>query len=253
MKDSTRSHATVSELEAYESCPMEYFLKYSRGIPAQSFDAPILSELPGNMLGDLVHAVIREKMKSPERNIAEITDQMARSREIPMHMVPLSDIEVMGARAMAYHAAQKWDDYRMEVSFVMRLGDTLLRGAIDFLGRNTTGWHIVDYKTDHLASKSAAQERAGNYTLQMRAYAAASTQAGITPLLDTTLLFLRTDTAITTPVTEADAATTTETMGCILDGISREDWTVGSAPPCVTCPFHHNQMCWEDRLKSYPA
>lgn len=249
MSDSHPSHATVSELEAYARCPMEYFLKYSRGVPAQTFDTPILTELPGNMLGDLVHAVIREKMDSPDRDVAEITDHIAREREMPTHLVPLSDVEAMCARALTHHEAQGWDEFRMEVPFVMRLSGTLLHGTIDFLGRNTTGWHIVDYKTDRLAAKSSVKEHAKSYTLQMQAYAVAATQAGITPLLDTTLLFLRTDSAVSQPASSADATATIQTMNCILGNIKKETWDTGPNPPCTTCPFHHNKMCWEDRLK----
>lgn len=249
MNDSIPSHATVSELEAYARCPTEYFLKYARGVPSQTFDAPILTSLPGNMLGDLVHAVIREKMESPERDVAEIADQIARGREMPAHLMPLGDVETMCARALAHHASQEWNEYRMEVPFVMRLGDTLLHGTIDFLGRNKTGWHIVDYKTDRLASKSVAQERAKSYTLQMQAYAAAATQAGITPLIDTTLLFLRADCTVTYPIASADALATVQTMNGILENIKKENWKTMPTPPCLTCPYHHNRMCREDLLK----
>lgn len=249
MNDSTPSHTTVSKLEAYARCPMEYFLKYSRGVPAQAFDTPILTELPGNTLGELVHAVIRKKMDSPERDAAEITDQIAREREMPMSMVPLGDIEAMCGRAMAYHESQKWNEFRMEVPFVMRLDTALLHGTIDFLGRNNTGWHILDYKTDRLAAKSSVQERAKSYALQMQAYSAATTQAGITPLLDTTLLFLRIDGRVTQPVTPKDCEAAIHTMNCILENIKKETWDAGPNPPCKTCPFHHNKMCWEDRLK----
>lgn len=249
MSDSTPSHATVSELEAYARCPMEYFLKYSRFVPAQTFDTPILTELPGNMLGDLVHAVIREKMESPERDVAEITDQIARGREMPTHLVPLSDVETMCMRALAHHEVQRWQEFHTEVPFVMRLRDTLLHGTIDFLGRSQTGWHINDYKTDRLAAKASVQERAKSYTLQMQAYAAAATQAGLTPLVDTTLLFLRTDSAVTQTVSPTDGAAVIQTMNCIIENIKTENWDTGPTPPCTTCPFHHNQMCWEDRLK----
>lgn len=249
MNASTRSHVTVSKLEAYDRCPMEYFLKYARGVPAQIFDAPVLTELPGNMLGELVHAVIREKMGDPGRDVADLTDQFARERDMPTHLVPLGDIETMCERALGYHAQLGWDDYRMEVPFVMRLDTTLLHGTIDFLGRNNSGWHIVDYKTDRLAAKSSAQERSMNYALQMQAYAAAAIQAGITPLTDTTLLFLRTDNAVSQPVSSTDPAATLLTMNRILENIQAENWDVGPTPPCKTCPFHHNAMCWEDRLK----
>lgn len=228
---------------------MEYYLKYARGVPAQTFDTPVLTELPGNMLGELVHAVIREKMDAPGRDVADLTDQFAREHEMPTHLVPLGDIEAMCMGALAYHTRQEWHEWRMEVPFVMRLDKALLHGTIDFLGRNESGWHIVDYKTDRLAAKSSAQERAKSYTLQMQAYASAATQADITPLADTTLLFLRTDNAVSQPVAPKDTTATLLTMNRILENIRTENWDAGPTPPCKTCPFHHNAMCWKDRLR----
>lgn len=240
---------TVSRLESYSRCPMEYYLKYHRGLPAQVVDPGPVTTLPGNLLGDLVHGVIREKMTRPDRGVADVVRNLAQEREIPEALIPMEEIATWVARALQYHQACQWTDYRMELPFVMRLGDTLVRGTIDFLGQDAAGWHVVDYKTDRMAARSEVVARAKSYTLQMQAYAAAATQAGLQPMVDTTLLFLRSDDVVTTPITPKDAAAVQDHILGIIAQIAQEDWDVGRNPPCKTCPYHHNGMCWEDRLR----
>lgn len=244
-----RMDTTVSRLESYSRCPMEYYLKYHRGVPAQVVGPSLVTTLPGNLLGDLVHGVIREMMARPDRDAANIARKLAQEREIPEALIPVDEISTWVARALQYHRGRQWIDYRMELPFVMRLGDALVRGAIDFLGRDTAGWHVVDYKTDRMAARSELAARAKSYALQMQAYAAAAAQAGIQPVVDTALLFLRSDDVVTTPITPQDAASVREEISGIIARIAQEDWDVGRSPPCKTCPYHHNGMCWEDRLK----
>lgn len=244
-----RMDTTVSRLESYSRCPMEYYLKYHRGVPAQVVGPEPATALPGNLLGDLVHGVIRKMMTRPDRDVADATRDLAQEREIPTPLIPMDEIAAWVARAVQYHRARQWTDYRIELPFVMRMGDTLVRGTIDFLGRDAAGWHVVDYKTDRMAARSELAARAKSYALQMQAYAAAATHAGLQPVVDTTLLFLRGDDVVTTPITPQDAASVREEMAGIMKKIEEENWDVGRSPPCKTCPYHHNGMCWEDRLK----
>lgn len=244
-----RMDTTVSRLESYSRCPMEYYLKYHRGVPAQVVDPEPATTLPGNLLGDLVHGVIREMMAGPDRDVADIVGGIAQEREIPAALISVDEIATWVGRALQYHRARQWTDTRMELPFVMRLGDNLLRGTIDFLGRDAAGWHVVDYKTDRLAARSELAARAKSYALQMQAYAAAATQAGLQPVVDTTLLFLRSDDTITTAIIPKDAAAVRGQMAEIMKKIAGENWKPGPQPPCKTCPYHHNGMCWEDRLK----
>lgn len=243
------SHATVSELEAYARCPLEYFLKYNRKVPAQTLDTAPITELPGNLLGDIVHAVIHGLLQSPSAGIAELVDRHASSHEIPHALIPLQEIETLCARALAFHRERQWQEWRAEVPFALQLNATLVHGTIDFLGRDTAGWHIVDYKTDRLASASDMPERAKAYHLQMMAYAAAASRAKIAPLIDTTLLFLRVEDQVAHTIASQDSANALDTIAAILDSIRQKNWDTGSTPPCRQCPYHHNQMCWEDRLK----
>lgn len=249
MTSSAPLHATVSELEAYARCPMEYFLKYDRQAPAQILNAEPITELPGNVLGDIVHTVIHGLLETPNLRIAEFVDRHATTHEIPHDLIPLNEIETLCTRAITFHRQQHWLEWRAEVPFAIQIGGTLLHGTVDFCGRNTDGWHIVDYKTDRLASAADMPERAKAYQLQMLAYAAAAHRAGLTPLRDTTLLFLRIENQVTHAVAPSDTDNALLTMATLLDCIGQKKWTPGATPPCRQCPYHHNQMCWEDRLK----
>ncbi|MFH1831152.1 MAG: hypothetical protein ABH871_10345, partial [Pseudomonadota bacterium] len=33
----------------------------------------------------------------------------------------------------------------------------------------------------------------------------------------------------------------------IIEAIGKQDYNVKKDPPCVTCAFHKNATCWEDR------
>ncbi len=249
MNNLVPSHITVSELEAYARCPMEYYLKYHRGVPAQRFESSFPTELPGNILGDLVHTVVRTLLESSSETCAAVVDRLTIQNQIPPQIVQLPEIETLCARALTFHQKRKWGNYRVETPFVLKVGDSLVRGTIDFLGQDAQGWHIVDYKTDKLATAADMPKRAASYQLQMAAYAAAAHCAGLTPLLDTTLLFLRIDDAVTQAITTDTAQTAIATLSEIIAQITTQRWDIGPTPPCRTCPYHHNGMCWEDQLK----
>lgn len=243
---------SVSELEAYSRCPMEYFLKYQRQLPAQVLgETP---DLPGNVLGDIVHAVIRTLLLQEGDNVTEIVRGIALSQEIPFRLIPMAELQTLCGRAMAYHRARGWQEFRVETAFSMKLNDAIVHGTVDFLGRDAQGWHIVDYKTDRLAAKSELAERARSYHLQLMAYARAATKAGVTPITDTTLLFLRLNAPVTEIVTEAALAAADDEMATIIAKSDAENGATGKTPPCRTCPYHHNGLCWEDKLrKAQPA
>lgn len=243
------SHITVSELEAYARCPMEYYLKYHRGIPTQHFESALPTDLPGNILGDLVHTVVRTLLESPTETCASVVDRLSIQNQIPPQIIQLPEIETLCARALAFHQKKNWKDYRVETPFVLKVGGSFVRGTIDFLGRDDQGWHIVDYKTDKLATAADMPKRAASYHLQMAAYAAATHHAGITPLQDTTLLFLRIDDTVTEAVTKMTTPSAITTMSEIIFQISAQQWDIKPTPPCRTCPYHHNGMCWKDQLK----
>lgn len=233
---------------------MEYFLKYVRRVPAQILPGDLRSELPGNILGDIVHAVIREKLDSPQRAIDDIVKRIAISRELPMALLPMEEIRQLSQRAIAYHAERQWQQYRTEQPFSLRIGAAIVHGTVDFLGKDGKGWHITDYKTDRLAAKSELTARAKSYDLQMLAYAGAATLAGLTPLISTTLLFLRLHAPVTAAVAEGVDVHARRTLQGVIGQIEAKNWEVGRSPPCRSCPYHHNGMCWEDRLrKTQPA
>lgn len=250
MNNLAPSHITVSELEAYERCPMEYFLKYHRGVPTQRFETALPTELPGNLLGDLVHTVVRTLLEASTETCASVVDRIAIQNQIPSQIIPLAEIETLCKRALAFHQQKRWSEYRVETPFILSIGDSFIRGTIDFLGRDNQGWHIVDYKTDRLASAKEMPTRAASYQLQMTAYAAAVQCAGLAPLMDTTLLFLRIDDIVRQPVSSDATESAIKTMSEIITQISAQHWQVRETPPCRTCPYHHNGMCWEDQLKS---
>ena len=73
---------------------------------------------------------------------------------------------------------------------------TILRGFIDLVYRDSTGWHIVDYKTDRIASPSDVQSLSDDhpYAQQVRLYAAAWRACTGMSVADAGLWFAETDT-----------------------------------------------------------
>lgn len=240
---------SVSELETYARCPMAYYLKHHRGIPAQDFNRPALDELPGNIVGDLVHAVIRDMLTDERHSVDDCVQKIACEQELPASLIPLDEVRNLCERALSYHRAQGWLEMHVETAFSITIGHAIVRGTIDFLGRTANGWHLVDYKTDQLAAKSVMAEHAKNYHLQMTTYALAATRAGLTPLIDTTLLFLRLDAPVNMGLDGQTITASAHDIDKIIAAIAAEKWEAGINPPCRTCPYHHNGLCWEDKLK----
>jgi ATP-dependent helicase/nuclease subunit A len=82
------------------------------------------------------------------------------------------------------------DRGRAEVSILMPLAGTVLRGSIDLLVEHEGNPPlIVDYKTDHLGDQSA-EERAGHYQVQRDIYALAVSEARQGEAIEVAYVFL---------------------------------------------------------------
>jgi ATP-dependent helicase/nuclease subunit A len=99
-----------------------------------------------------------------------------------------------------------------------RQSGVYLRGYIDLLYQDGAGgWHIVDYKTNNIAS-GEVKGAAAQYEMQMAVYALAVEQSlGVAPA-DATLCFLRPGAEHTTPWTDAKRAHATTLVNEALGG-----------------------------------
>ncbi|PIR20661.1 MAG: hypothetical protein COV45_04980 [Deltaproteobacteria bacterium CG11_big_fil_rev_8_21_14_0_20_47_16] len=241
---------TVSELETYSRCPMEYRLKYTMNVPSQSLPTSDNNQLAGNVLGDVVHACICSQLLYPKLSLDQIIQRHLIDRDIMRVVSEQNDIKEMCQRAIHFHKERSWINFQTEVPFVLQLGENTINGTIDFIGQDSEGWHIVDYKTDRLASHKDIPERAKSYELQMMAYAIAAQKSELAPIKDVTLLFLRLNQSVLFPITEQVMTTAQLQIREVATAIGIPNAASTKAPPCRTCPYHHNHMCWEDRLKT---
>ena len=69
------------------------------------------------------------------------------------------------------------------------VGDRVVEGYVDLLIRTADGLVLVDYKTDHVDGAAAIDARAGDYALQLAAYAAAVERATGEPVVSGVLVF----------------------------------------------------------------
>ena len=68
----------------------------------------------------------------------------------------------------------------------------ILRGVIDLVFRNATGWSIIDFKSDAV-TREAIPAAAARHRPQLRAYAKAWEKLTATPVTETALYFLHPD------------------------------------------------------------
>lgn len=240
----TLAQLTVSQLEAFDRCPMEYHLKYRLGVPARNLPGDP-TEIAANRQGDLVHAILQQHYMHPQRALADIQTQVAQERGLTLTAELRDTIDQLCAPVLAEH----WEERCSEIPFVLKLGSALIHGTIDFMGKTADGWEIVDYKTDFLPTRNEVTARATHYELQMTAYAIAAQQASFIPLLQTTLHFLRINEKITVSVTDERLQTGQLHMQKIVAAIATNQTTITTAPPCRNCPFHRNSTCGADRFK----
>ncbi|MBI2345495.1 MAG: ATP-dependent helicase [Deltaproteobacteria bacterium] len=253
---SFRRNFTVSELDTYAKCPMQYRLQYVEGIPGSLHGERIRharqEQLSGAAIGDVLHETIRKLTYRSGADPAETLSATFRQ----MGFTPANADLVHATKLLAsYTDGRSHSQYTTNLAewpFSLQQGNAQIRGTIDLLGETAKGWEIVDYKTDRIENRGDIQSLMEEYELQMATYAiAAATAWGEIAVRQTVLVFLDSGDAVSRPVTAARLDAARKRLNRIIAEIRTGRFDIGGRRqlPCVRCPFHHNRTCWEDRLQ----
>lgn len=162
---------SYSRLNTYDMCNAKYFFSYIAKQPSQYGEAALL--------GNLVHAVLENKLQADKEIVAEDADSFMLELENQKPIVDPNDIvgdEFMelGRQLLVdfidRHVGQEWPIYSKEMPFEVVLGPALFRGFIDRVDVYKNKVCITDYKTGkhEVAQKNVAKDlQLGIYALIM--------------------------------------------------------------------------------------
>lgn len=130
----------------------------------------------GMAWGRLIHGLLEHAMRHPELDrpaMERLAQWVAHHDPELIELVPTAVETVERVRASEFwREAMASEERLVEVPFCIKVPDEtpprLLTGIVDLLYKNSKGWHLVDYKTDHLSMEQLCEQ----YGDQVRKYAA---------------------------------------------------------------------------------
>lgn len=248
-----RKSFTVSEIDTYDKCPLQYRLQYVERIPGTglvSVDRRT-DKLPAHITGDIVHNAIRRLTEEPK--LEPDTAIKSAASHLGVRSISASDnahLKVMISNFVSWRdeiSAQTW---LAEWPFALNLEGVLIRGTIDCLCKTPGGWIIADYKTDRIDSEDEIAKLADEYELQMSFYCIAA-EAGLdSPLRSTILHFLEAGQRVEKEALAGRLSQARQKLQASVSKIRNRDYSTANHPhrPCARCPYHHNNICWGDLL-----
>ena len=242
---------SVSQLEEYDRCPFEYYLRHQLGLPANQLISEESSGLAANVTGSIIHGV----MENLRPNNADSLDDLIRNQCLSMDVQPLDNVMARLKRPIEHFMKTPLFDQsgegRRECRIDWQLDGQTITGYIDWFREDADGIHILDYKASRVTDEQVAGE-AARYELQLATYALALEEALGKPAVSTTLIFLADDaTRLSERKLDEETKGAMKDRLCkIMQSIASEDFDLSSnaEPPCTRCPYHHNGLCWENRI-----
>jgi ATP-dependent exoDNAse (exonuclease V) beta subunit len=218
----------VTALSDFAHCPMLYRWRYELATPATtnaSNERPTrAASLDAMTLGTLYHRCMELlNFAQPQANkdlisrviwemdLDDAADAVALTSELDDMIAKFSAHDLWGSLASARQIHR-------ELDFILNVGQLTLRGQIDLLYCDAQGqWHIVDYKSDRVATDEQIAQRASNYELQMLAYSLAAQRYLDQPVTDASLYFLRPGRQHTFATDQAKLKTASDTLAKITE------------------------------------
>ncbi|HEV2445972.1 MAG TPA: UvrD-helicase domain-containing protein, partial [Candidatus Sulfopaludibacter sp.] len=215
------TNATVTALAAFHKCPRFYYLGHYLGFDGRQrkLEDPAEGELSATELGTQVHALLAgTAVSDPDPEAARLADVFRKS--------------ALGRRAeRARRIAREFD-------FLMAVGELVIHGQIDLWFEEAGELVIVDYKTDAVNGLEAHQ-RAGDYELQLRLYAAALEKA-IGRMPDRACLhFLRPNTVIEVDLTPSLLDSPEPMVREFEEAQEQMAFPLNEGGHCRRCEFYH--------------
>lgn len=234
---------SVSELETFERCPHEYYLRYVLGLPSNNVLSPETGAIPANVRGSIVHAVIQRYSPAKGVNVSDLIMSECLAASVYPDEGTLADIKRLIATFEKSDLARHSDEGKRELRFDWRFENTMINGSIDWLKPEGNGFSVIDFKTDAITAKEV-ESRAGGYDLQLLTYALAVMEATGKEVGTTKLYFLEPDEIFTKPVDKKRAEDGRQRLRTIIASIREARFDIGDKePPCKKCAYRHNGMC----------
>ncbi|MFH1873684.1 MAG: ATP-dependent DNA helicase [Pseudomonadota bacterium] len=237
----TPSFFTVSELECYERCPHEYFLKYHLGLPAEDFFSRKPDLLPANIKGSIIHSIIQKYEPSLKTHLQDLIKAECINSNINPVSKIIKVIEKPVLTFLKNPLAKNINSGQRELHFDWKFNDSIITGTIDWLKPGKSGFEIIDFKTDHITDKEV-EKSSQEYELQLATYALALN------ISETKLYFLEPDIIWPLTIDDVWAKKYKSKLEKIINNIKQEKFeVVVKQPPCFKCPYHRNKICKKGR------
>jgi ATP-dependent exoDNAse (exonuclease V) beta subunit len=211
--------ATVTALSTFAVCPRKYYLGGYLGFEGRVHaGAGENGGLGAAELGSQVHALLAGvPVAEPDPEAIRLAEVFRRS--------------ALGKRAARTQHAER------EFDFLIAIEGLVIRGQVDLWFEEGGELAIVDYKTDGVTAVEAHQ-RAADYGLQLRLYAAAVERvAGRAP--DRAWLhFLRSDTVIPVDLTPSLLDSPDQIVREFIEAQEAQEFPLREGPHCKRCPFY---------------
>ncbi|MBN1282290.1 MAG: ATP-dependent helicase [Proteobacteria bacterium] len=244
---SADSHLSVSALDSYSVCPMQYYLKHVLGLPAAELPGADRGPIEPDVHGSIVHAMLARATNDARELRASAVALCIANGVAPDDRAIEGLVRDAGAAIELAGAASVGTGFR-EMPFEIEFGGSTISGTIDWLRPAGTGFEVVDFKTGP-TDRARAAESARHCEIQMQIYALAAEAVTGARVSATHLVFPSAGVNLRQAMDPARRKAAVKGIEEILAGIGACDYSVPKDPPCGECIYGRNGMCWEKRAK----
>jgi ATP-dependent exoDNAse (exonuclease V) beta subunit len=214
------TNATVTALARFATCPRQYFLAQYLGYEGRERGLEQAEEdgdLSAGDFGTQVHALLADKpVPKPDPEAVRLADVFRQS--------PL------GRRAARATRIER------EFDFLMAVDDLVIRGQIDLWFEEGADLVVVDYKTDDV-SAAQAEDRARDYSMQLRLYAMALERVTGRPPTHAFLHFLRPNRVVEVDLTPSLIESPEQVVRDFQEAQAALDFPLVEGDHCRRCQF----------------
>jgi len=150
---------SASGLDLYASCPARWYRRHFLGIPETAFRSRELARTLAAARGQVIHSVLEDEAADDEELIRTrwLSSALAEgcTRERAEVLLPELLQHLRNTRKDPHIEAAHAATGRSEVSFRATHGSVVLRGQIDRLYLDESGWIVLDYKSEVLVGSIA--------------------------------------------------------------------------------------------------
>ncbi|MFH1654050.1 MAG: ATP-dependent DNA helicase [Pseudomonadota bacterium] len=225
---------TVSHLECYNQCPMQYYYKYILGFPPSRH---ISKNEPINAItrGTILHGVIARV-----KDLKSIPD-LIKTESLKQGIIPdeatLTSFQSLLMGWLDTPLGKRIAEGEHELNFEWKVDERSINGTVDWFLSNDDGIEIIDFKTDKVESEEA-EKRASIYDLQLSIYALAIEAAKKQLVKKTSIVFLNTATTIEEDFDDKRRSATLKKLKEIFDGIENSKFDASPDQKlCYHCTY----------------